>query len=177
MKVNKVGELPIEQSIEIKSYDEDSQLNISNNSNLVNRKYIIEGSVILLTLIGMALYFFVIKDNNGENTLSTQNSAEYDKLKLKELELKERELIFKEKEMKLKNTPDESSLINEYSIKINGEINKISIPREEAISLKENFKKAIVKAKKKLKSNLKDWEIYEIIIVHPISYKDYIFIH
>ncbi len=67
--------------------------------------------------------------------------------------------------------------LSEYSIKINGEINKISIPREEAISLKENFKKAIVKAKKKLKSNLKDWEIYEIIIVHPISYKDYIFIH
>lgn len=123
MKVKKVGELPKEQSIEIKSHDEDSQLNISNNSNHANRKYIIGGSVILLALIGLALYFFVIKDNNGEKILSTQNSAEYDEFKLKELELKERELILKEKEMKLKKTPDESSLIK---AKIKNWINDIN---------------------------------------------------
>lgn len=60
-------------------------------------------------------------------------------------------------------------------ITINNITNNISISTEEAKSLKENYKTTVVKAKKKLKYNLKDWEVFEIIIVHPISYKEYIF--
>lgn len=60
-------------------------------------------------------------------------------------------------------------------ITISNITNNISISTEDAKSLKENYKTTVVRAKKKLKYNLKDWEVFEIIIVHPISYKEYIF--
>lgn len=60
-------------------------------------------------------------------------------------------------------------------VTINKITNNISLSTEEAKSLKENYKLAVVRAKKKLKYNLNDWEIFEITIVHPISFNKYIF--
>lgn len=60
-------------------------------------------------------------------------------------------------------------------IKINNEENNIHISSEEAKILKERYKEVTVKAKKRLKYNLKDWEIFEIVIIHPTSFKEYVF--
>lgn len=60
-------------------------------------------------------------------------------------------------------------------VTINGETKVIKISPEEAKALKENKNSTIVKAKKKLKYDLKDWKLYQLIIVHPISNNEYIF--
>lgn len=52
----------------------------------------------------------------------------------------------------------------------------LKIIPEDAKNLKENFKNVIVKAKKRLSQNLKNWAIYNIIIVLPESNKEIPFI-
>lgn len=103
MKIKKIGELPEdklkEEPSEIKSDFNDIKFTIPKSSIPVNKNYLIIGSVIFLVMIVFVLYFFVIKDNTKEESLSSNNTTGLDELRRKELELKERELKLKEKQL------------------------------------------------------------------------------
>jgi hypothetical protein len=60
-------------------------------------------------------------------------------------------------------------------ITINGVTESIKINRDEAKSLKENFASAVVKGKKRLKYDLKNYEFFELTIIHPVSFTEYKF--
>lgn len=49
----------------------------------------------------------------------------------------------------------------------------INIPIEDAPSFKENWKKSIVKCKKKLKFDLINWEYFDFIVVNPVNNNEY----
>ena len=62
-----------------------------------------------------------------------------------------------------------------FSITINGKTEDVKIPRGDAKTFKENYKKSKVTGYKQLKRNLKDYEYFSIIIEHPLTKSIYIF--
>lgn len=60
-------------------------------------------------------------------------------------------------------------------VTINGVTENVRIKRDDAKSLKNNFSSAVVKGKKRLKYDLKNYEYFELIIIHPISKNEYKF--
>ncbi|MDD5361384.1 MAG: WD40 repeat domain-containing protein [Ignavibacteria bacterium] len=60
-------------------------------------------------------------------------------------------------------------------ITINGNIKNILMDVDEAKKFKMNIKDVIVRAKCKLKTDLKTLEYYDIVIIHPYSKKEYLF--
>jgi hypothetical protein len=60
-------------------------------------------------------------------------------------------------------------------VTINGVTEKVKIKRDDAKTLKEHFGTAVVKGKKRLKYDLKNYEFFELIIIHPISNTEYKF--
>lgn len=63
---------------------------------------------------------------------------------------------------------------NILPVTVKGKSGKIKILRSEAQSLKENWKKTQAKAKKRLRDDLKTYEFFDIIIIHPLSKNEYI---
>jgi hypothetical protein len=51
----------------------------------------------------------------------------------------------------------------------------INIPLSDAVEFKNNYIKALVRAKKKLNYNLTGWEFYDMVIVNPNNSAEYIF--
>ncbi|MBS1552966.1 MAG: hypothetical protein JST15_12950 [Bacteroidetes bacterium] len=103
MKIKKIGELPEEEikkeSSEIKSGFDDTKFNIPKSAIPLNKNYMIAGAAVFLILAAFVLYFFVIKDNTKEESLSSDKTTGLDEIRRKELELKERELKLKEKQL------------------------------------------------------------------------------
>ncbi|MBS1513783.1 MAG: hypothetical protein JSS63_02045 [Bacteroidetes bacterium] len=62
-----------------------------------------------------------------------------------------------------------------YPVIIKGKTGTISIPKAEAQSLKSSFKLADVKCKKELNRDLKTYNYYDFIIVHPTTRAEYVF--
>jgi len=60
-------------------------------------------------------------------------------------------------------------------ITIAGITKSISISTEDAKNLKANLSSSFVRSKKKLNQNLKDWMIYDFLIVDAVANKEYIF--
>lgn len=61
-----------------------------------------------------------------------------------------------------------------FTVTVKNITGKIVVPRIEAPGFKENWKKAEVKCKKKLNDNLKYYNYYDMIIVHPVTKTEYI---
>lgn len=103
MKIKKIGELPEDkqniESSEIRSDFDDTQFTIPKSSIPLNNNYMIAGAAVFLILAAFVLYFFVIKDNTKEASLSSDKTTGLDEIRRKELELKERELKLKEKQL------------------------------------------------------------------------------
>lgn len=62
-----------------------------------------------------------------------------------------------------------------YPVIIKGKSGFINIPKGEAQSLKSSFKLADVKCKKELNRDLKTYNFYDFIIVHPTTRAEYVF--
>jgi hypothetical protein len=62
---------------------------------------------------------------------------------------------------------------NILPVTVKGRSGKISILRSEAQSLKENWKKTKAKVKRKLREDLKTYEYFDIVIIHPITKNEY----
>jgi len=136
MKIKKLGEIPEEdlnkEIPEINSDFDKINFQIPKNTSVINKNYMIYGSIIFIALIGFVLYFFVIKDSGNENENSILNSTEYEDIKRKELELKERELKLREKQLSgsantesQQNSAGATNFENQASVKISEWINSI----------------------------------------------------
>ncbi|MBE2218582.1 MAG: hypothetical protein IAE90_10280, partial [Ignavibacteria bacterium] len=62
---------------------------------------------------------------------------------------------------------------NILPVTVKGKSGKISILRSEAQSLKENWKKTKAKSKMKLREDLKTYEYFDIIVIHPLTNNEY----
>jgi WD40 repeat protein len=65
--------------------------------------------------------------------------------------------------------------IETFSLTINFMTESIKIPSSDAVEFKQNYKKAVVRAKKKLNSSLSGWEYYDIYIFNPNNNTEYKF--
>ena len=77
--------------------------------------------------------------------------------------------------LKIENIGQYNADKETFPITINDQIKEIYLPRGEAKSFKENWTEINVKAMKKFKRDLINYEYYDIIIIHPITGNEYLF--
>ena len=112
-----------------------------------------------------------------ESTKVVQNSSENGEKPSQETtqetakEAKDNRTTFRDR---IKNHfPDSDHADNEtFPITIEGITKLITISRVDARSFKENWGKAEVRGQKQLKENLKDWEYFNLVIIHPVTKSD-----
>lgn len=77
--------------------------------------------------------------------------------------------------IKLDKISDYNADNETFNITINGVTKKVNIKREEARSFKENWKSSYAKGKRKLKYDLKNYDYFDLIIIHPLTKSEYKF--
>ena len=80
-----------------------------------------------------------------------------------------------EAKLKISNLGSYKADPETFPITIKGKTEDIKIPRSEARSLKENYRSTIVTGIKQFQRNLKDYEYFNLVIIHPVTGSRYSF--
>ncbi len=118
-----------------------------------------------------------IEDKYREKLEAQQfvKQQEVEELKTREQEEKERKIRESEKDTILKidklSTYDADN--ETFTVTVKNVTGKITVQRSEAPGLKENWKKAEVRCRKKLSDNLKYHNYSNLVVIHPISKTEY----
>ncbi|MBZ0203693.1 MAG: hypothetical protein K8I03_11815 [Ignavibacteria bacterium] len=119
-----------------------------------------------------------IEDKYKQKLEDQQVSKQIEVTELKTQQDEEREKKIRESVrdtvLKIDNLGNYDADTETYTLTIKNKTGKIVVPRIEAPGFKENWKKAEVKCKKILNDNLKYYNYYDIIVVHPVTKTEYI---
>ncbi len=118
-----------------------------------------------------------IEDRYREKLEAQQfvKQQEVEELKTKEQEEKERKIAESERDtvLKIDNLSKYDADNETFTVTVKNVTGKIKVPRSEAPGLKDGWKKAQVKCRKKLSDNLKYHNYSSLVVVHPVSKSEY----
>ena len=118
-----------------------------------------------------------IEDRYREKLEAQQfvKQQEVEELKTKEQEEKERKIAESERDtvLKIDNLSKYDADNETFTVTVKNVTGKIKVPRSEAPGLKDGWKKAQVKCRKKLSDNMKYHNYSNLVVVHPVSKSEY----
>ncbi|MBE2216645.1 MAG: hypothetical protein IAE90_00485 [Ignavibacteria bacterium] len=118
-----------------------------------------------------------IEDKYREKLEAQQfvKQQEVEELKTKEQEEKERKIAESERDtvLKIDNLSKYDADNETFTVTVKNVTGKIKVPRSEAPGLKDGWKKAQVKCRKKLSDNMKYHNYSNLVVVHPVTKSEY----